>query len=235
MTSTEEPADPRPLGDHLREVMAKVRSAPAEPPVLRSPDRTRHRDEARRALVQQRWTEMVPPKLHAATLADLEGIVGGVEVVDWATAGGSPPWHDGVNLVLLGATGVGKSHAAVAAARSVIDQGRLCLYWPAPELLAALHWEAPDPRRVMAEAQRCAVLVLDDLGAEQPSEWSRRKLYELLNHRWNANLPTIATSNLEPRDLESDDGPIGPRTYSRLAGGAIAVRLVGPDRRRQHA
>jgi DNA replication protein DnaC len=178
---------------------------------------------------------MVPPKLHAARLEDLEHVTGGGEVIGWATAGEAPPWLDGVNLVLLGATGVGKSHAAVAAARSVIDQGRLCLYWPVPELLTAVHWEAPDHRRVMAEAQRCAVLVLDDLGAEQPNEWSRRKLYELLNHRWNANLPTIATTNLEPRDLEADDGPIGPRTYSRLAGGAIAVRLVGPDRRRARA
>lgn len=236
MSPDDDRGGPEQLGTHLEEVMAKVRSTtpPATPP-LRPPDRSQGRDEARRALVAQRWHEMVPPKLHDARLEQLQDVTGGSEIIDWATAGDVPPWHDGVNLVLLGATGVGKSHAAVAAARAVIDQGRLCLYWPTPELLTALHWEAPDPRRVMAEAQRCAVLVLDDLGAEQPNEWTRRKLYELMNHRWNANLSTIATSNLEPRDLEDVDGPLGPRTYSRLAGGAIAVRLVGPDRRRLRA
>lgn len=236
MTTTDDPTEPRPLADHMQEAMAKARARQVSTaPGLQTPDRSRGRDEARLALVAERWHQMVPPKLHAARLADLDGAPGGADVHTWAQ-GDPAPWEDGVNLVLLGATGVGKSHAAVAAARAVIDHGKLCLYWPTPELLTALHWEAPDPRRTMADAQRCTVLVLDDLGAEQPNEWTRRKLYELINHRWNANRPTIVTSNLEPRDLEAEDGPIGPRTYSRLAGGAIAVRLVGPDRRRtRHA
>lgn len=204
---------------------AHLRKPPPPAPALQSPDRSAYELEARRHLVAAEWRQRIPAKLLDAHLDDLEGLTGGGDIGTWAAG----QWLDGVNLVLLGATGVGKSHAAVAACRPVIEQGHSCLYWPVPDLMAALDWNDPDHRATMRAAQGCDVLVLDDLGAEDPNEWTRRKLYELIAHRWNDNLATIGTTNLEPTDLEE---AVGPRTYSRLAGGAIAVRLVGPDRRR---
>ncbi|GCE50504.1 DNA replication protein DnaC [Thermosporothrix hazakensis] len=45
--------------------------------------------------------------------------------------------------------------------------------------------------------------MLDDLGAEHRTPWANKKLFQLLNHRYNAMLPTVITSNrmaLEGRD-----------------------------------
>lgn len=222
--------EPEPIGAHLERAIARqAEGGHAPPAALQPPDRSAARAEAHRLLVEQEWAATVPPKLAHATLDDLTDVAGGDLIRRWALEGTPPPWRDGVNLVLVGATGVGKSHAAIAATRAVVERSESCLYWSVPELFAALDWNEDDHRRVMAQAQRTTVLVLDDLGAEAPNDWTRRKLYELVNARWNANRATIATTNLDPADLEE---AVGPRTYSRLAGGSIAVRLVGPDRRR---
>ncbi len=41
------------------------------------------------------------------------------------------------------------------------------------------------------------LLILDDLGTENTTPWAREKLYQLINHRYNEQLPTIITSNQE--------------------------------------
>lgn len=220
--------EPTPVGDGLERFVARAR-AKGQPPaelVLHPPDRSAHRAEAERRTTADEWSRSIPPKLAAATLESLEGVAGGSHIIEWATSGA---WLDGVNLVLLGATGVGKSWAAIAAASPAVQSGRRCAYWSVPDLVAELDYRMATARDTMRAAQRARLVVLDDLGAEEPNDWTRKKLYELVNYRWNHDLPTIATTNLEPPVLEE---AIGQRTYSRLAGGAVAVRLVGPDRRR---
>jgi DNA replication protein DnaC len=73
------------------------------------------------------------------------------------------------------------------------------------------------------------LLLIDDLGTERANEWTGERLYAVVNRRWLADLPTIATSNLEPEQLEE---ALGERTYSRLVGGALVLRIAGQDRRR---
>lgn len=225
--------EPAPIGDvlkHLADARQVQDAKPRDAAPLQIPDRAAQRLEAQRAVVAARWEAMVPPQLALAHLAQLDGVPGCSEVIKWADPAG--PSGDGVNLFILGDTGRGKSHAAVAAARPSIEAGLSCEFWPVVDLMSALHWETQGHRQLMARLQRVHLLVYDDLGAEDPNDWTRRKLYELANARWNANLPNIITTNLEPTDLED---AVGARTYSRLAGGAIATRLAGKDRRRHHA
>jgi len=54
------------------------------------------------------------------------------------------------------------------------------------------------------------LLILDDLGTQQATPWAQEKLYQLFNHRYNARLPTVITSN---RMLEQID----MRLRSRMA------------------
>src|SRR5258708_30131896 len=65
----------------------------------------------------------------------------------------------------------------------------------------------------MREAE---MLVLDDLGTQQSSPWANEKLFQLLNHRYNAGSPTVITTN--PEGLRATDA----RIRSRLSD----VRLV---------
>ena len=57
------------------------------------------------------------------------------------------------------------------------------------------------------------MLILDDLGAHQYTEWARGKLFTILNYRINHNLPTVITTNLSVEDVGE---AIGDRAASRI-------------------
>ena len=68
------------------------------------------------------------------------------------------------------------------------------------EMLAAIGVSAIDE---LFEAIRTApVLILDDLGAHSSTPWAQEKLYQLINYRYNARLPTVITTNLRIEDLD---------------------------------
>lgn len=72
------------------------------------------------------------------------------------------------------------------------------------------------------------LLVLDDLGAEKPSEWVRERLYQLINYRYSNRLSTIYTSNCDRETIYSKLGDrIGSRVFSSLV-----VEMAGTDQRR---
>ncbi len=71
------------------------------------------------------------------------------------------------------------------------------------------------------------LLVLDDIGMEQPTDWSRSLLYTIVNERMVHGLPTIYTSNLTVAQLA--DRLNAPPIASRIAGSTQQVHLDGPD------
>jgi DNA replication protein DnaC len=72
------------------------------------------------------------------------------------------------------------------------------------------------------------VVLLDDLGAENLTNWTRERIYSLVNHREQARLLTLVTTNCDPRELANRVG--GP-TASRLRR---LVREVHVDARRDY-
>lgn len=175
-------------------------------------------DEARQAL----WLRRIPRRFHDATTGDFTPAVR-VELDQWARA------PQGRNLVLLGPVGVGKSRAAVAAARAAHFRGLDVAFWPTAELLDAMRPSAPAPVDV-ADVGDLDRLILDDVGVERSTDWAAERLDAVVNRRWMDDLPTIATTNLGPEQLAER---VGERTYSRLVGGAVVIRLTGDDRRRR--
>jgi len=130
-------------------------------------------------------------------------------------------------LVLSGPVGVGKSHAAYAVMRAAADAGRSVAAWAVPDLLAALQ---PDGDATAAVRSRsCEVLLLDDLGAEKPSDWRVEQIATLLDARVREARRQVITTNHLYDELARR---YGERVMSRLTGGATVVRMAGPDRRR---
>jgi DNA replication protein DnaC len=39
------------------------------------------------------------------------------------------------------------------------------------------------------------LLILDDLGTQSSTQWAQEKLFQIMNHRYTANLPTVITTN----------------------------------------
>lgn len=76
-------------------------------------------------------------------------------------------------------------------------------------------------------AKKCKLLILDDIGAERPSEYVCERLYDLINYRYTNMLSIIYTSNLNPNELGDR---LGMRIESRVKS-AHQVKIVGSDRR----
>ncbi|MHB0857524.1 MAG: ATP-binding protein [Anaerolineae bacterium] len=132
-------------------------------------------------------------------------------------------------LVLSGPYGCGKTHLAAAIANHRVQGGLPALFVVAPDLLdylrAAYAPNSPatyDQR--FEEIRNIEFLVLDDLGTQNTTPWAAEKLYQLLNHRYNAALPTVITTN---QLLEEMD----PRLASRLKDQDLVhhIPVYAPD------
>ena len=117
-------------------------------------------------------------------------------------------------LILTGGYGCGKTHLAAAIANYCVEQGRPTLFVVVPDLLdhlrAAFRPDSPVTYDQRFEMVRTApLLILDDLGAQSTTPWAQEKLYQILNYRYNAQLPTVITTNHRLEEID-------PRFLSRM-------------------
>ncbi len=112
-------------------------------------------------------------------------------------------------LVLHGGVGVGKTHLAAAIANAYAGRNvQASVYFRVvPDLLDQLR-ATFDPDTGVAYDERfqqirnANLLVLDDLGTENSTAWASEKLFQLINHRYNEQLPTVITSNAQLDRIE---------------------------------
>ena len=99
-------------------------------------------------------------------------------------------------LVLTGSVGAGKTHLAAGIANKCLEHGHPALYISVPDLLDHLRAAfAPTSEitydQLFEQVRNAAVLILDDMGAHATTPWAEEKLYQVLNHRFNLQLPTV--------------------------------------------
>ncbi|MBI4770266.1 MAG: ATP-binding protein [Chloroflexi bacterium] len=134
-------------------------------------------------------------------------------------------------LLLQGGYGCGKTHLAAAIANFASEMGVPCLFITVPDLLDSLRsaYGAQDVtfEERFEEIRRCPLLVLDDFGTQNATEWAQEKLFQILNYRYINRLPLVVTTNLALEEIEG-------RMRSRLEDPALVtqVRIVAPDYRR---
>jgi DNA replication protein DnaC len=110
-------------------------------------------------------------------------------------------------LVLTGVSGCGKTHLAAAIANHCIQNGRPALFIVVPDLLDHLR-AAFIPSsdisydELFDQVRNAPLLILDDLGTQSSTPWAREKLYQIINHRYNACLPTVITTSAPIEKLD---------------------------------
>ena len=155
----------------------------------------------------------------------------------------------GCGLLILGPCGVGKTHLAVAVLRELIYSREVQgVFYDFRELLRKIQnsYNAASQgseMEILKPVIESPVLVLDDLGAERPTEWVRDTFAYILNSRYNRKLTTVITTNFEDRLRETrtiGDGTrlpaeetleerIGVRLRSRLHEMCKVIQLEGDD------
>ena len=108
---------------------------------------------------------------------------------------------EGVNVLLAGASGTGKSHIALALALAACTENRRVLYSTSADMLARLHASLADDtlRKALAPYVKAELLVLDEIGLEQVERKSPLRsglMQKVLFGRYEKRLSTIITSNI---------------------------------------
>lgn len=134
------------------------------------------------------------------------------------------------SLILYGATGLGKTHLSLAIAGEVIGKGFGVIYGSAQNLLNRLENEkfgrSGQDGDTLSLLLECDLLILDDLGAEFSTAFTLSAIYNIINSRMLASLPTIISTNLEPGEL---DKKYDQRIASRILGSFTPVYFCGRD------
>ncbi len=168
------------------------------------------------------YSDKVDPRLDISPREQMQGILNYCR--DYANAfTPSAP-----SLLLLGATGTGKTHLSLAIAKRVTEQGYNVIYGSIHPLLRKLESEHFGRSEGDSENQLigCDLLILDDLGMEFDTPFNRVCLYNILNARVLEGKPTIISTNLSHSAIA---GRYGDQIASRITGGFEPLLCVGDD------
>jgi DNA replication protein DnaC len=122
----------------------------------------------------------------------------------------------GRGLWLMGDVGTGKTTLAMIVSRAAIDAGRSVAIYSLPRLLNLIRAAIETEAGMIGFLEQLAavdLLHIDDLGAENTTEWVLEQLYSIVNSRYEDERAMIVTTNLKPHELKEQ---LGERTVSRL-------------------
>ena len=138
-------------------------------------------------------------------------------------------WSDGKStpfMLLYGATGVGKTHLAVACGKRIIENYQKSVtYYSCSELVREIQsgMSKNGYNRIIDETKCATNLILDDLGREYTTDWITSLFHEIIDYRYNKSLRTFITTNHSLSELEKI---VGLPVVSRLKDIVISQIVV---------
>lgn len=187
----------------------------------------------------------VPVRLHDVSLSDVDVNADRKQVLtliyDFLREYKNNPHARG--LYLSGDFGVGKTYILAGLANYVVtNMNKNVVFLHVPTFIAGLasHFDDNSLQSAIRHLSDCDLLILDDIGAESLSQWSRDDvLGVILQARMDNVLPTFFSSNLDMEALKyhfeetrnATDPVKAKRLMQRVRFLAKEVVVSGPDRR----
>lgn len=147
-------------------------------------------------------------------------------------------------LFITGPKGTGKTHLVAAIANKLMNQGIPVICMTMIDLLERIKSTYTNTRQrfgggydaadILDAYTDVSLLIVDDLGKEQATEWAISRIYAIINARYEALMPTIITTNYSEAELlrrltpkETNDDTTADATIDRLREMCAAIVTTG--------
>jgi DNA replication protein DnaC len=199
--------------------------------------RARRIAQARAARLEAR----IPRRYASMTFEQLEGDMLAafpeqLRVVRRYAAHISENLQQGRSIWIWGDVGTGKTALAMLVSKAALEAGHTVAIYSLPRLLNLIRESIEHEDGVVGFLDRLSsvdLLHLDDVGAENKTDWALEQLYSIVNSRYEDGRSIVMTTNLDPSELGEQ---IGVRTVSRLVEmcpNPNQLPLHGHDRRQE--
>lgn len=131
------------------------------------------------------------------------------------------------NLLFVGTPGTGKTYLSSCIAKELLDKGYLVVYRTSDDLIRNLKTiKFENDFSLENLILNCDLLIIDDLGTEQISEYSKTELFNFINKKLLKHKKMITSTNLNIRILVEN---YSERISSRLLGNFTLYKFYGDD------
>lgn len=147
--------------------------------------------------------------------------------------------EDNIGLLLYGSVGSGKTYIACAIANAIITEYSCTVKMRNfAQILNDLQKGGfnLDRNEYINSLTNSTLFILDDFGIERNTEYALEQIYNVINARYLKARPTIITTNLNFKDIETEqDDVMLNRIYSRIIEMCLPLRVTGQDRRKSQS
>ena len=140
---------------------------------------------------------------------------------------------NGKGIVFYGNVGTGKSHVAACIANALIDDGYRVVMTNFKTVINKIQASFEGRQKYLNELNKCSLLIIDDLGIENNSDYELGIVFNIIDRRYTSGLPLIVTTNLPINEIKKTDDIRKERVYDRVLEMCFPVEVNGESRRRK--